>query len=215
MRFDGCSFDDYKLMKEAGFRFILFGLESASNYTLERINKKIKTNQIIESCKNAKKAGLSPHITIMFGYPWEKKEDILNTLKLGSYLLRKNYAKTMQATIVIPYPGTQLFNECSKNDLLTTTDWEQFDMKESVMKSEVDEDFIKSAVKDMYRNVFNPEFILRKFDTKGHTIFLKDQDVASYFFSKSDKHFDKVVNKMALLKFASPTLALKLEDRLK
>jgi hypothetical protein len=59
------------------------------------------------------------------------------------------------------------------------------------------------------------EFILRKFDTKGHTIFLKDQNVAGYFFSKSDKHFDKVVNKMALLKFASPTLAMKLEDRLK
>ena len=59
------------------------------------------------------------------------------------------------------------------------------------------------------------EFILRKFDTKGHTIFLKDQDVAGYFFSKSDKHFDKVVNKTALLKFASPTLAMRLEDRLK
>lgn len=59
------------------------------------------------------------------------------------------------------------------------------------------------------------EFILRKFDTKGHTIFLKDQDVAGYFFSKSDKHFDKVANKTALLKFASPTLAMKLEDRLK
>jgi hypothetical protein len=59
------------------------------------------------------------------------------------------------------------------------------------------------------------EFILRKFDTKGHTIFLKDQDVAGYFFSKSDKHFDKVVNKNALLRFASPTLAMKLEDRLK
>jgi anaerobic magnesium-protoporphyrin IX monomethyl ester cyclase len=162
MRFDGCSFEDYKLMKEAGFRFILFGLESASEETLKKINKKINPDIIIESCKNAKKAGLSPHITIMFGYPWEKKEDILNTLKLGSYLLKKNYAKTMQATIVIPYPGTPLFNECLKNDLLKTQDWEQFDMKESVMKTEVEEDFIKSAVQDMYRNAFNPEFIFRR-----------------------------------------------------
>lgn len=63
--------------------------------------------------------------------------------------------------------------------------------------------------------LLDSEFILRKFDTKGHTIFLKDQDVAGYFFSKSDKHFDKVVNKTALLRFASPTLAMKLEDRLK
>jgi hypothetical protein len=59
------------------------------------------------------------------------------------------------------------------------------------------------------------EFILRKFDTKGHTIFLKDQDVAGYFFSKSDKHFDKVANTTALLQFASPQLAMKLEDKLK
>lgn len=58
------------------------------------------------------------------------------------------------------------------------------------------------------------EFILRKFDTKGHTIFLKDQDVAGYFFSKSDKHYDKVANKTALLQFASPTLAMKIEERL-
>ncbi|MHB9129367.1 MAG: B12-binding domain-containing radical SAM protein, partial [Candidatus Humimicrobiaceae bacterium] len=116
----------------------------------------------IESCKNAKKAGLSPHITIMFGYPWEKKEDILNTLKLGSYLLRKNYAKTMQATIVIPYPGTPLFYECLENDLLTTQDWERFDMKESIMKSEVDKEFIKGAVQNMYKNAFNFEFIFRK-----------------------------------------------------
>lgn len=58
------------------------------------------------------------------------------------------------------------------------------------------------------------EFVLRKFDTKGHTIFLKDQDVQNYFFSRSDKHYDKVVNKSALLRFASPQLAMKLEDKL-
>lgn len=162
MRFDGCNFDDYKLMKKAGFRFILFGLESASKYTLDRINKKIDPDIIINSCKNAKNAGLSPHITVMFGYPWEKKEDILNTLKLGSFLLRKNYAKTMQATIVIPYPGTPLFDGCSKNNLLKTLDWERFDMKESVMKSEVEEDFIKGAVQNMYKNAFNFEFIFRR-----------------------------------------------------
>jgi len=162
MRFDGCSFDDYKLMKDAGFRFILFGLESASDKILKKINKGIATDQIIESCKNAKKAGLSPHITIMFGYPWEGKKDIENTLKLGSYLLKKNFAATMQATIVIPYPGTPLFNECLENDLLKTQEWDRFDMKENVMKSEVSEDSIKVAIQNMYRNAFNFEFIIRR-----------------------------------------------------
>jgi len=162
MRFDGCSFEDYRLMRKAGFRFILFGLESASNYTLERINKKLKVETIIKSCKEAKKAGLSPHITIMFGYPWENKADILNTLKLGSFLLRKNYARTMQATIVIPYPGTPLFKECVEKNLLENLDWNEFDMKVLVMKTDVDKEFVKAAVQNMYKNAFNPEFIFRR-----------------------------------------------------
>jgi hypothetical protein len=55
-------------------------------------------------------------------------------------------------------------------------------------------------------------FILRKFSTKGHTIFLKDADISSYFFSKSSKHLDKVANKTLLMKYASPNFALKLSE---
>ena len=58
------------------------------------------------------------------------------------------------------------------------------------------------------------DFVLRKFDSKGHTIFLKDLEVSNYFFSRSDKHYDKVVNKNALLKFATSALAIKIEDKL-
>ncbi|ATH09084.1 hypothetical protein BIY24_14365 [Halobacteriovorax marinus] len=57
------------------------------------------------------------------------------------------------------------------------------------------------------------EFIKRKFSGKGHTIFLKDVDISPYFFSKSDKHTDKVVNVNALMKYSNPNLAMKLVDR--
>ncbi len=57
------------------------------------------------------------------------------------------------------------------------------------------------------------EFIKRKFFSKGHTMFLKDIDVHSYFFSKSCKHFDKISNRSALMRFASPNLAMKLDGR--
>jgi len=56
-------------------------------------------------------------------------------------------------------------------------------------------------------------FVLRKFSSKGHTIFLKDPEIISYFFSKSDKHNEKVKNPTALLKYASPTLAVKLAEK--
>lgn len=56
------------------------------------------------------------------------------------------------------------------------------------------------------------DFVIRKFAGKGHTIFLKDSDVSPYFFSRSSKHFEKVVNSSALLKYASPSLALKIAE---
>ena len=58
------------------------------------------------------------------------------------------------------------------------------------------------------------EFIERKFLSKGHTIFLKDQDVFQYFFSNSSRHFDKVINKESLMKFANPIFAMKLDGRI-
>lgn len=58
------------------------------------------------------------------------------------------------------------------------------------------------------------EYVTRKFSSKGHTIFLKDSDVSSYFFSKSSKHFDKIINPITFLKYASPNLAMKLSEKL-
>lgn len=61
--------------------------------------------------------------------------------------------------------------------------------------------------------LLDSDFVLRKFAGKGHTIFLKDGDVKSYFFSRSDKHYSKIINKRALLQFASPALAMKLDEK--
>lgn len=58
------------------------------------------------------------------------------------------------------------------------------------------------------------EFVSRKFSNKGHTLFLKDTDVGTYFFSKSSKHFDKIFNPITFLKYASPALAMKLSEKL-
>ena len=99
----------------------------------------------------------------MFGYPWESYEDALRTLKLGRYLLRKGYAHTVQATMVVPYPGTPLFEECKENGLLKTLDWDRYDMKEPVMKIPMKDERVAKLVQGIYGVAFNPEFIYRRF----------------------------------------------------
>ncbi len=62
--------------------------------------------------------------------------------------------------------------------------------------------------------LLDSSFVLRKFSGKGHTVFLKDSNIAGYFFTKSSKHFDKVRNPSALLKYSTPKFAMNLSERL-
>jgi len=73
MCFGALNEKDYQLLKRAGFRMLLYGLESASQKTLDMINKGIMVERIIKEIQWASNAGLEPHITIMVGYPWEKR----------------------------------------------------------------------------------------------------------------------------------------------
>ena len=162
MRFGACSLEDYKLMKKVGFRMLLFGLESASQETLDRINKNLTVSAIIDSCREAKLAGLEPHLTIMVGYPWENKEAAWNTFRLAKFLFEKGYANTLQATIMIPYPGTRLFEECKKNNMLSTLDWDDYDMRKLVMKSDITEEDVKEMTQRMYKLFFSPKYVFRR-----------------------------------------------------
>jgi hypothetical protein len=90
---------DYKSMKQAGFRMLLYGIESANQDTLDKMNKGIKINEIIRKLKSASESGIEPHIAVMFGQPWTKEKDDIETLKFVHFLLRKGYAKTAQASL--------------------------------------------------------------------------------------------------------------------
>ena len=61
-------------------------------------------------------------------------------------------------------------------------------------------------------NPLDSDFIIRKISGKGHTIFLKDVDIAQYFFSKSSKHIGKVSNSSGLLRFSTPELAMRIAE---
>jgi radical SAM superfamily enzyme YgiQ (UPF0313 family) len=90
---------NFEQMKRANFRMVLFGIESANQTTLNRINKGVNANDIIPTIKRAANAGLEPHIAIMCGFPWENEAQEHKTIELVHYLLRKGYAKTAQASV--------------------------------------------------------------------------------------------------------------------
>ncbi len=152
----------WKLMKKAGFRLILFGLESANQETLNRLNKNLKIEEVEPSLKMCKEAGLEPHITTMIGYPWETKKMAENTIQFVKKLFKKGYINTLQATLVMPYPGTPLYKYLQENDLLVTKDYERFDQREQVIKSELSTAEAQALVRKLYKSFFSIRFMGRK-----------------------------------------------------
>lgn len=163
MRITGIkNIETWKLMKKAGFRFVLFGLESANQITLNNINKNLKVEEIEPNLKICKEAGLEPHITAMIGYPWESKEMAGKTVNLAKSLFKKGYVDTLQATIMVPYPGTPLYKYCQENNLLRFTDYSRFDQREQVMISPLSNDDVKELVQSLYKSFASPQFVFKK-----------------------------------------------------
>jgi len=164
MRFGVLKYEDYKLMRKAGFRFLLFGLESANQETLDRIEKGIKVEDIVSGVRWAKEAGLNPHLTVMIGYPWEDYGMALKTINLAKRLFEGGHADTLQATIVIPYPFTPLYKQCRKRKWLEIEhgDWNRFDMRTKVMKSSLTEKQIKELTSSLYKLFFKPKYIMNQ-----------------------------------------------------
>lgn len=163
LRFNsGLAQKDYHLMKKAGFRLLLFGLESANQKTLDKLNKNLKVSQITSSLKKAKKADLKPHITVMIGYPWETKKDIQNTLNFVRQIFKKGLADSLQATIIVPYPGTPLFREAQKKNQLQTQNYDHYDMRQAVLKTHLTDQELQGFVRSFYNSIFTPSFVLNK-----------------------------------------------------
>ena len=165
MRFGALNQEEFNLMKKAGFRLLKFGLESANQKTLDRLNKGIKIEDILNGCTMAKKAGLTVHLTMIVGYPWETKKDALKTFELAKRLMQEGKADLLQATVLVPYPGTPLWKEAKEKNLFLfdPLEYERYDMRESILKTEnSNEKEIAGICGRIYTIFLTPSYIFQR-----------------------------------------------------
>ena len=164
MRFGAATADDYKLMKQAGFRLLKYGLESGCQSTINKLDKGTKIEDVEKSCREAKAAGLVTHLTCMVGYSWETREDGLKTYKLAKRLMLKGLIDVLQSTVMIPYPGTPLYKEGMEKNwfLFDPKDYERFDMREPVFKTpDMTPDQVTKLCNKVYHIFIDPRYVLR------------------------------------------------------
>lgn len=111
-----------KLMKKAGCRLIIPGIESGNQQILNNIKKGTRVEQFLPYVKNAKKAGLLIHACYMVGNQGETRETMQDTLNLA---LKLN-TDTAQFFPLIPYPGTEAYEYNKRMGYLIVGDYEHY-----------------------------------------------------------------------------------------
>jgi magnesium-protoporphyrin IX monomethyl ester (oxidative) cyclase len=125
---------DKKLMEllfRNNCRTIYFGVESASQETLDRIGKRIRLEQITKvfQWKKEIKEG-SIVASFILGFPWETIDDMKKTVEFA-VRLDPDYA---QFTVLTPYPGTPLFEYAKRHRLIEDWNWEHYTTLRPVMR---------------------------------------------------------------------------------
>jgi anaerobic magnesium-protoporphyrin IX monomethyl ester cyclase len=113
-------------MKAAGCIKVDFGVESGNPVTLRRIKKGITVADAENAIRMAKKAGLKTTSYFIIGHPYETVQTIRDTIKLATKL----NTSTVSFGIMVPYPGTEIYEMAVKgegNYRIISEKWEDYD----------------------------------------------------------------------------------------
>lgn len=107
-------------LKKAGIKWLAYGIESASELSLNGVSKgQYDIKKIKDIVKHTQKAGINVLANFMFGLPEDTKETMMKTL---------NFAKEINPEFInfyctMAYPGSKLYSDMKKNGKKVPDDW--------------------------------------------------------------------------------------------
>lgn len=118
-RADSANKELLALMKTAGCIYLGIGVESGSDRTLSKIKKGYTREQAIRGVKLIKESGIDVSINIIIGFPFERVEDVKDSITLIKELEVPTNINTFT-----PYPKSELYDECVQRGLIgRDVDW--------------------------------------------------------------------------------------------
>ena len=111
------------LMAQAGCYYVYIGLESVSPAVLKCYDKRQSVEQMERAIKAFHDRGIRIHGMFIFGGDHDTSEIFRQTVRFA----RSNYIESVQFMILVPLPGTPLFDEMDRTGRLLSRDWSLYD----------------------------------------------------------------------------------------
>lgn len=109
------------LMKKAGCKLISYGVESASDETLEYLKKDFTIKDVRRAFKLTKEVDIATVGYFLIGSPNESKEDCIKTIRFAKEL----DPLYVQFMFPLPLPGTELFKILQEKNLIKIN-WDNY-----------------------------------------------------------------------------------------
>ncbi|MFE0756871.1 B12-binding domain-containing radical SAM protein [Inquilinus sp. NPDC058860] len=119
----GISKETLRRMKKAGCSGVKFGVETFDPEIGLAARKRVRRETVEALVRRCRRAGLLTHASYVFGLPGETRQTLERTLQAAAALRTTSF----QASIAIPIPGTELFDQARRNGWLRTTNWSEYE----------------------------------------------------------------------------------------
>jgi radical SAM superfamily enzyme YgiQ (UPF0313 family) len=144
LRIGRVSFDELVMLRDAGCRTVNVGVESGSETVRKRTLKRdIPDAQIAEFFDWCRELDLITRAFFMIGLPGEKAEQVDETIDC----CRRIAPDQVQVSLFHPYPGTELYDRCKTDGLLSEREVDTYFDAETVLNISDGE---KATIRERY-----------------------------------------------------------------
>ena len=143
---------EIEMLKRAGCRIVWVGAESGSQKILDAMEKGTRVEQIYETRRRLREAGIQVGFFLQFGYPGETREDIEKTFQM----VRDCRPDEIGMSVSYPLPGTK-FHEAVRQQLGAKQNWNDSNDMAMLYRGPYDTAFYRQLHRVLHR-----EFRARK-----------------------------------------------------
>jgi anaerobic magnesium-protoporphyrin IX monomethyl ester cyclase len=118
-------------LRASGCWMLSLGIESESDEVRRDMMKKLEREKIRLAIQNLRKARIKSFGFFIFGYPGDTPASIARTADFAREI-DPDFANFYPA---VPYPGTEMYEKCRREGMLTTNDWSKLEYSFYVLQS--------------------------------------------------------------------------------
>lgn len=138
-------------MRKAGLRWVLLGVESPKQSTLETFRKDITPEDAKKAVRLLKENDIFAHAMLIIG---ERKDTTKSIANLREFVNELDPDFAIFA-ILTPFPGTELFEEAKGNGWIEDFNWSHYDMVHAVMPTEtLSREEVQEELYECYRSFY-------------------------------------------------------------